>query len=125
MREAQFELGLMYVDGVGVGKDEAKALEWLKKSAERRYPNAQYVLFGAYWKGSLGLKPDKERALVWLQRSANQNFAPAQFQLGLLYANGEGVKKDPRQAYAWMLEAAKNGSHEAKEFVSRIRPHEK
>ena len=65
-------------------------------------------------------KRDPKKAVTWLQSSANQNFAPAQFQLGLLYANGEGVAKDERQAYAWMVEAAKNGSPEAAEFVKRI-----
>ena len=83
------------------------------------------MLFEAYWRGALGLKADKSKALAWLQRSANQEFAPAQFQLGLLYANGDGVKKDPNQAYAWMLEAAKNGSPEAKAFVKRVRPQQK
>lgn len=41
---AQFELGLMHYYGHGTKKDEAKAREWLKKSASRGFDKAQMQL---------------------------------------------------------------------------------
>ena len=41
---AQFYLGNMYLDGIGVTKDYKIALSWFKKAAEQGYVKAQYNL---------------------------------------------------------------------------------
>ena len=41
---AQFNLGLCYVIGQGVVKDEAEAVKWYRKAAEQNNPLAQYTL---------------------------------------------------------------------------------
>ena len=42
--EAQFQLGLMYLEGEGVTEDESEAQEWLWAAADRGYPQASEVL---------------------------------------------------------------------------------
>ncbi|MDB5896017.1 MAG: hypothetical protein JWQ88_3548, partial [Rhodoferax sp.] len=42
--ESQYELSLMYANGVGVGRDFEQALAWLRKAAERGMATAQYLL---------------------------------------------------------------------------------
>ena len=42
--EAQFNLGLMYADGLGVAKDYAEAIKWLKLAAEQKFEAAQFQL---------------------------------------------------------------------------------
>ena len=37
--------------------------------------------------------------MKWYRKAAEQNDAPAQYDLGLCYANGEGVAKDYVEAY--------------------------
>ncbi len=48
-------------------------------------------------------------ALREWQPLANQGPAAAQYQLGLLYANGQGVPKDDAQARQWYEKAANQG----------------
>ena len=44
---------------------------------------------------------DYATALAGLQNYAEQGNATAQFNLGLMYANGEGVPKDDAEAVRW------------------------
>ena len=39
---AQYDLGVMYIDGEGVLKDHAEAVAWFRKAAEQGLSNAQY-----------------------------------------------------------------------------------
>jgi hypothetical protein len=43
----------------------------------------------------------------WYQRAAMQGVAFAQFNLGVRYANGQGVDRDPVLAYQWFALAAR------------------
>ena len=58
---AQYNLGVMYYKGVGVGIDKAKAFEWCQKAAEQGNANAQFNL-GV--NGMQTLRMDGER---WLK----------------------------------------------------------
>ncbi|MBF1271437.1 MAG: sel1 repeat family protein, partial [Neisseria sp.] len=44
---------------------------------------------------------------------AKQGNAQAQFNLGLMYANGQGVRQDDAQAVQWFRKAAEQGVAEA------------
>ncbi len=49
---------------------------------------------------------DHKMAANWYQKAADQGIAPAQINLGVLYANGYGVKADKVFAYIlWRLAA--------------------
>ena len=52
----------MYVDGVGMAKDEAEAVKWYRKSAEQGFSEAQYCLGVSYEKGQGVLKDEAESA---------------------------------------------------------------
>ncbi|WP_225393879.1 tetratricopeptide repeat protein, partial [Escherichia coli] len=39
---AQYELGQMYIQGIGVERDEVQAHRWILQSAEQGYLHAQY-----------------------------------------------------------------------------------
>lgn len=55
-----------------------------------------------------------------LRRAAFQHYAPAQFELGLLYANGNGVPKDEQQAIRLLRLAASQGHAQAAETLRRL-----
>ena len=57
---AQYDVALMYANGVGVGKDIAQAFAWTKASAEKGHTVAQYLLGSAYSSG-LGTPKDLGR----------------------------------------------------------------
>jgi len=62
---AQFNIGMLYHGGLGVDLNEAKAIEWYKKSAKNGYPKAQEYLSAGYREGWFGLPKDKAKADYW------------------------------------------------------------
>lgn len=67
--DAQFNIAILYLEGAGVPKDEAKAAEWFRQAADRGEPQAQYRLAGLYAAGT-GVKRDRIEALIWLDMAA-------------------------------------------------------
>lgn len=62
---AQYALGKMYIAGTGIEQDNAKALYWIKRSADRKHLPAVKVLADAYRVGLLGLQVDPDQAASW------------------------------------------------------------
>jgi TPR repeat protein len=56
--------------------------------------------------------------LKWYRKAAEQNFAQAQYDLGLCYANGEGVAKNHVEAYKWWTLSANQTNADAKKYLS-------
>ena len=52
---------------------------------------------------------DKTAAVKWYRKAAEQGFAQSQHNLGLCYANGEGVPVDMAEAVKWFRKAAEQG----------------
>ena len=50
--EAQYQVGLMFANGVGVAQDFEQALVWIRQAAGRGLPAAQYLLGTRYATGS-------------------------------------------------------------------------
>src|SRR5271169_3835851 len=48
---AQFVLGVVYLKGKGVPKNQVEAVNWFRKAAEQGYARAQFVLGAAYFTG--------------------------------------------------------------------------
>jgi hypothetical protein len=119
-REAQYRIALLHGSGQGVEQSDRLALEWLRKSAAQRLPEAELLLAAVYSRGLYGVVRDPKVAAGWLRRSALQGNVEAQYGLGLAYAEGNGVRKDATEAYGWMLHAARNGHARAIEFVNRV-----
>jgi hypothetical protein len=84
---AAFLLAHVYENGRGVIPDDRMALEWLQRSVELGYPQAQYVLGVLYLEGRPGLvTPDAERAYRLLAAAASQGHEAARDALGRLGA---------------------------------------
>ena len=80
---AQFNLGITY----GI-EDEAEAVNWYRLAAEQGYANADSL--GNMYASGRGVIED-EAAENWYRLAAEQGNADAQFNLGVAYANGQGV----------------------------------
>ncbi len=106
--EARNYLGIMYANGNGVAQDSAKALMWLKKSANQGNANAQFNLGYMYVNGS-GVEQDYKEGVKWYRKSADQGFVEAQFNLGVIYAYGIGGEPDAIKAVSWFRKAAEQG----------------
>jgi uncharacterized protein len=102
---AQFLMGTLFDQGMGVEKNAALAFEWYLKGATQGYANAQNALGACYSKGEVVPKDD-ELAVFWFLKSAQQGNADAQVGLGVNLAMGRGVKKDGALAVLWLRKAA-------------------
>jgi len=63
--EAQFNLGLLYLDGHGVPQSSVEAANWFRRAAEQDYAAAQHNLGAMYGSGQ-GVKRDFVQAYKWL-----------------------------------------------------------
>ena len=68
---AQYDLALLYDKGLGVPQNDAQALMWYSRAAERGDGRAQYNLGLMYMNGQ-GTPPDLILAYYWLSLSIGQ-----------------------------------------------------
>lgn len=117
--EAQFGLGVIYNDGMGVEQDYAEANYWFLRAAEQGMAAAQYNLGNAYKNGT-GMAPDPQMAVRWWRKAADQDFGPAQFNLGSALMEGFGIQRDAEAGLQWYRRAAANGHAHAQSFLEEL-----
>ncbi len=105
---AQYQLGLLYSNGKGVTKDDAKARQWYEKAAVQGHTEAQ-VNLGVLLMYARGGQQDYKMAVYYLRLAANQGNDLAQRKLGQMYERGEGVQQDNVKAYMWYSLGSANG----------------
>ncbi|MBK7001272.1 MAG: SEL1-like repeat protein [Rhodoferax sp.] len=147
---AQYEVALMYANGIGVKKSVDEALTWTRAAATKGHVAAQYMLGCAYL-GGLGVEKDEQEALRWFSKAieqgndkaavklarlfegahatlafkaylkaAEQGLAEAQMALGDYYAAGDGVPQDQQAAIEWYYKAAEQGHAPAQFALGHI-----
>jgi uncharacterized protein len=89
--EAQYNMGLLYLDGKGVPESPAEAANWFRRAAEQDYEKAQHNLGAMYGSGQ-GLKRDYIQAYKWLNICAAKGNAGCVTQRDLI-----AKKLKPRQ----------------------------
>lgn len=100
-REAAFCLYECFRKGLGVEKDDARALFWLQRAAEQGEPVAMFTLALEYREGGL-VQKDDDLFMYWLRRAAEEgNEEDAQYLLASCYEHGNGVPQDVNLARKW------------------------
>lgn len=113
--DAQYNLAVCYIEGLGVEKDYKKAFEYLKKAADQGHTMAQNTLGKCYFDADYG------KAFEYFKRAADQGYAYAQYNLGVCYIEGFGVEKaDQRKAIEYWEKAANQGLDTAKEALKKL-----
>ena len=105
---AQYNLGLLYNQGLGLAQDFKAAADWYRKAAEQGNSNAQYNL-GVMYSTGQGVTKDSAEAMKWYLKAAQQGVVGAQNNLGTLYNEGPGGFQDYSQAEKWYRKAAEQG----------------
>ena len=106
---AQYQLGLLYANGKGVTKDDAKARQWYDKAAVQGHTEAQ-VNLGVLLMYARGGQQDYKMAVYYLRLASNKGHDLAQRRLGELYERGEGVQQDYVKAYMWYSLGSAHGA---------------
>ena len=105
---AQYDLGVMNLQGEGGPKNYTAAVQWFRKAAEQGHVDAQYNLGVMYMLGQ-GVSQDYAQAAQWFRKAAEQGNVNAQGRLASAYASGQGVPLDYVQAAQWYQKAAEQG----------------
>jgi TPR repeat protein len=105
---AQYRLGKALGEGVGIRRDDAQAVLWLRKAADQGNADAQNALGGAYYRGA-GVPKDLAESARWWKKAAEQGNVEAAYDLALAYNKGIGVAKNPAEAARLMRQAAEAG----------------
>ncbi len=115
--EAQFDLGLLYAQGLGVRRDLTEASRWYRKSAEQGNAQAEFSLGQMYSRG-WGVPRDEADAVRWLQmaNSVESEGPPTDWAL----VEGYGTPRDQKQAAYWYSLAAQKGHPEAQFNLARL-----
>jgi TonB family protein len=66
--QAQYKLGVMYADGMGINMDAKKGMEWLQKAAAHDNLDADLFLAKAYRYGLHGVKKDLKTSQVYFEK---------------------------------------------------------
>ena len=99
--QAQYNLAFLL-------NDEKESLEWLTKSAENGYKDAQYELAIQYLYG-YGVRQDMNKSVYWFEESAKNGHKIGQYKLGLMYDTGEGVRQNLSKAAQLYKQSADQG----------------
>ena len=98
----QYQLGMCYLEGNGVGCDYGKAVEWLEKAAQGGVAEALFQLGKCYWEGK-GVEADKFTACQYFMRGEEESDAETQRQF----------EEDIRTAVLWLKKAVELGMPKA------------
>ena len=110
--DAQFNLGALFENGLGVAADAERAARWYRAAAQRRLDLARLALARLQRVGALEPDPD-EGQIKLLEIAARRGLAEAQYELGVAYDRGLGVTQNHATAAGWYHRAAEQGLTDA------------
>jgi TPR repeat protein len=117
---AQYNLAVLYHQGLGVPKDVVKAIELYRVAASNSHPEAQYNLAIAYVEG-VGVEYNPQIASVYFEQAASGGIVEAAYNLGLLHENGLLGESQPDEAVFWYTLAANKGNKDAVKALKQLK----
>ncbi len=111
------QVGIFYLQGRAVERDEKKGIEILKKAAEDGGPLAHYQLALLELRKE---KPDDRVAHQHLVQAASGNLAAAQNEIGVFYLSGKFLERDPVAAVAWFSRAVQQRHAQAANNLAKL-----
>jgi len=116
---AQFELGVLYMQGRQVPQDHQEGLRWFNEAAKQNHSSAKIYL--QLWENNLDEKALTDTiGVTWLREAARSLDAEVLYRLGFLYESGRGVEQNPGEAKKWYQLAAAQGQSEAQRRITLI-----
>jgi len=107
-----FFLALMYLRGEGVDRNEARGMEFLRRSADEGYSAAQYLLGLRLYYG-LGLARDNGQAMSCLRAASTDHDYRAIEFLKIIKTRSRGEKKDLESVVAGVKQKARSKNPDA------------
>jgi len=117
---AQYDIGLSYLKGSGVTRNDTDALKNIRAAADRGFAPAQVAIGYFYENGELVLS-DPQQAIAWYKKAADQNDLISLMSLGRMYYTGNVVSRDLAEAAKWLQRAADRGEPISQLYMGLIR----
>ena len=122
---SQFNMGVMYANGLGVDRDVSVAMDWWGRAARQLHVRAAHNLALAMLSGEpmtdgLPVEPDFPGILRYLKIGSDAGYPNSEYTLGKLYAEGVGVEKDQRRAAELFLSASIKGFSKAQYNLGKV-----
>ena len=105
---AQYNLGLMYKNGIGVKKDFNEALGWFILGSNNDHMLSKYALGLMYYKGE-GVSKNYSKAMNLFLDASFMGHPASQINVGNMFYFGEGVGKNYPKAHMWWSFAKEKG----------------
>lgn len=121
---AQYNLGVLYHQGLGVKQDTRKAIMLYRVAAANRHPEAQYNLGIAHIEG-VGADYSPRVATKYFEQAATGGIVEAAYNLGLIQENGLLGDPQPDEAIFWYKTAADEGNAQAKQALAQLQKQRK
>jgi TPR repeat protein len=104
--DAQYNLGMLYNNGIGTAQNPSIAFQWFERAANGGDPLGSYKV-GCYYAGQFQgvVPPDSEKALVHKLVAAKAGYVRAQHDVAIAYAE----RGDHKEAAKWWQLAADQG----------------
>lgn len=112
-KESDTHLGMRYLTGRGIPRNDEKAFSHLLTAANEGNPFAQNEVAYLYATGK-GTTQDYTKAFEYYQKAARRNLSSAQYSLGLFYQYGLGQVPNHTKACQLFLKSKRSGFEPAK-----------
>jgi TPR repeat protein len=113
-RDSNYEIGLCYIDGLGVEKDYNTAISYLSTAEAAGCSDAAESIGFCYHRLN-----QHDKCLEWYQKSANNGSPNSMYNLALFYYKGfEGFPKNMTKAFEWAHKAAVKGHALSQKFMA-------
>jgi tetratricopeptide (TPR) repeat protein len=103
--EAQYLLGMAYLEGQQVPRDPSQGIRWLRHAASQRHTKARFALATVYREGR-GVPRNLPAAARLFGDGAAERHRESQYALAQMYGAGQGVARDDKLAVKLLNEAA-------------------
>lgn len=118
--KAQYDISLMYIQGIGTKQNIEQGLVWLNRAAEKGNIEAMLELGVLYQKIDT-LENAPQLALYWFEKAAYAGSAVGQYNLAHSYMDGGPIAVDLPKAYIWMSLSDATGNPVAGAEVAKIK----
>ena len=118
--KAQYDLSLMYIQGIGTKKNIEQGLVWLNRAAEKGNIEAMLEL-GVLYQKIGNLDNISQLALYWFEKAAMAGSAVGQYNLAHIYMDGGQISIDLPKAYIWMSISDATGNPLAMTELSKLK----
>jgi uncharacterized protein len=108
--DSAYVLAIIEIDGDGIPPNSASGIRHLKLAADMGHAAAMADYGLLVYQGKASATPSKADAAVWFEKSAKAGDPEGQFLYAYSLATGQGLARDPIQAYIWVL---RSSSHSA------------